>query len=84
MIFLAFGIAIVTRAAGLASTNILTTNSSAVVLVYGIPVTAILVAAWVARSRMSPESRTGWSLDLPFRFRLLITKMWPARGTRTQ
>lgn len=84
MIFLAFGLAIVTRAAGLAATNLLTAEAWAVSLVYGIPVTAILVATWAARARMSPESRSKGSLDLPYRFRLLMNRVWPAGGTKTQ
>ena len=54
-IFLAFGLAVGVRVAGLASTNLLTLDASAVVLVYGIPIGAIALALLVAQARMMPR-----------------------------
>ena len=52
----AFGIALGLRVAGLTSGNLLTINPWAVVLVYGIPLGTIVVAAWTAHVRMSPRA----------------------------
>lgn len=53
-IFLAFGAAVGTRVAGLAAVNTLTLDASAVVLVYGVPLVAILVAALAIQARTIP------------------------------
>ncbi|MCG8558234.1 MAG: LPS export ABC transporter permease LptF [Hyphomicrobiales bacterium] len=58
-IFLAFGLAVGVRVTGLASTNLLTLDPSAVVLVYGVPITAIGVALLAAQVRMTPRIRFG-------------------------
>ena len=63
----AFGIALGLRVAGLTCGNLLTINPWAVVLVYGIPLGTIVVAAWTAHVRMSPELRSKLSLELKFK-----------------
>ena len=77
-IFLAFGIAIGLRVAGLTAGNLVTINAWAVVLVYGIPLGAILVAAWAAHVRMSPELRSRLSFELKFKPKKI--RFWAGRG----
>lgn len=84
MIFLAFGIAIAVRVGGLAASNLLVLDPAAVMLVYGIPITAILVATWTAKARMSPESRSKLSMEFSLPFRLSKSKLRAARGTTTK
>lgn len=84
MIFLALGIAIIVRIGGLAAGNLLVLNPAAVALVYGIPITAILVATWAARVRMSPESRSRLNMEFLLPFRLPKNKVRAARGTETK
>ena len=55
-ILAAFGIALGLRIAGLTAGNLVTINPWAVVLVYGIPLGAIIVAAWTAHVRMSSRA----------------------------
>ena len=55
-ILAAFGIALGLRVAGLTAGNLLTINPWAVVLVYGIPLGTIIVAAWTAHVRMSSRA----------------------------
>jgi lipopolysaccharide export system permease protein len=73
-------LALIVRISGLAATNLLTLQAWAAVLVYAIPLGAILIAGWAAQVRMAPEFRT----------RLALDKLWPAnvkswsgRGTGT-
>jgi lipopolysaccharide export system permease protein len=75
-----FAIAVGLRVAGLTVGNLVTLNAWAVVLVYGVPMGAILVAAWAAHVRMSPELRS----KLVWEPKLLpaISKMWAERGMR--
>ncbi|MGH6866416.1 MAG: LPS export ABC transporter permease LptF [Methyloceanibacter sp.] len=77
-ILAAFGIAVGLRVAGLAASNLAALNAWAVGLVYAIPVGAILVAAWTAHVRMSPELRS----KLSFEFKLQPKKIrfWAGRG----
>jgi lipopolysaccharide export system permease protein len=81
-IFLAFGIAVGLRVAGLAAGNLTTLSSSAVVLVYAIPIGAILVAAWAAHVRMSPELRSKLSVEL--KLMPVMRNLWARRGVRGQ
>lgn len=79
-IMMVFAIAVGLRVAGLTVGNLVTLNAWAVVLVYGVPLGAILVAAWAAHVRMSPELRS----KLVWEPKLLpaIKKMWAERGMR--
>lgn len=54
----AFALSALVRMGGLAATNLLTLKAWAVVLVYGIPVSAIIVAAIVAHMRMRPRKKS--------------------------
>jgi lipopolysaccharide export system permease protein len=81
-IFLAFGIAVGLRVAGLAAGNLVTLSSSAVALVYAIPIGAILVAAWAAHVRMSPELRSKLSFEL--KLKPVMRNLWARRGVRGQ
>ena len=77
-ILTAFGIALGLRVAGLTAGNLLTINPWAVVLVYGIPLGAIVVAAWTAHVRMSPELRSRLSFELKFQPKKI--RFWADRG----
>lgn len=80
----AFAVSIVVRFAGLAATNLLTLQAWAVVLVYGIPLVAILVAALVAHVRMAPHARLRISLGLPGKFLFHNNNIRAALGVRLQ
>jgi len=77
-ILTAFGIALGLRVAGLTAGNLLTINPWAVVLVYGIPLGTIVVAAWTAHVRMSPELRSRLSFELKFKPKKI--RFWADRG----
>ena len=77
-ILTAFGIALGLRIAGLTAGNLLTINPWAVVLVYGIPLGTIIVAAWTAHVRMSPELRSRLSFELKFKPKKI--RFWADRG----
>ena len=77
-ILTAFGIALGLRVAGLTAGNLVTINPWAVVLVYGIPLGAIVVAAWAAHVRMSPELRSRLSFELKFQPKKI--RFWAGRG----
>ena len=62
----AFGIALGLRVAGLMAGNLVALNAWAVVLVYAVPLGAILVAAWAAHVKMAPELRSRLSFELKF------------------
>jgi lipopolysaccharide export system permease protein len=81
-ILMAFGLAIGLRVAGLIAGNLVTLNASAVGLVYAIPLGAILVAAWAAHARMSPELRSKLSFEL--KLKPAMKKLWTRRGVRGQ
>ena len=65
-ILLAFGVAIGLRVAGITAGNLVALNPWAVVLVYGIPLGAIIVAAWAAQVKMAPQLRSRLSFELRF------------------
>jgi lipopolysaccharide export system permease protein len=65
-IVLAFGIAVGLRVAGITAGNLVALNPWAVVLVYAIPLGAILVAAWAAHVKMAPKLRSRLSFELKF------------------
>jgi lipopolysaccharide export system permease protein len=75
---MAFGIALGLRVAGLTAGNMVALNPWAVALVYGIPVGAIVVAAWAAHVRMSPQLRSRLSFELKFQPKKI--RFWAGRG----
>ncbi len=81
-ILAAFGIALGLRMAGLAAGNLVTLSAWAVLLVYAIPVGAILVAAWTAHVRMSPELRAKLNFELKLQPKNI--KIWATRGMQTE
>ncbi|HLC08558.1 MAG TPA: LptF/LptG family permease, partial [Methyloceanibacter sp.] len=81
-ILTAFGIALGLRVAGLTASNLVTLNAWAVALVYAIPLGAILVAAWAAHVKMSPELRSKLSFELRLQPKKIM--FWAGRGMRTK
>ena len=79
-ILTAFGIALGLRVAGLTSGNLVALSSWGVVLVYAIPLGAIIVAALVAHVRMSPELRSRLSVELKFNPKKI--RFWADRGVQ--
>jgi len=81
-ILAAFGISIGLRVAGLTAQNLVVLSAWAVLLVYAIPVGAILIAAWTAHVRMSPELRS--KLNLGDKLQPKNIRFWASRGMQTQ
>jgi len=81
-ILMAAGIALGLRVAGLTAANLVTLKATAVPLVYVIPIGAILVAAFTAHVRMSPELRSKLSLQLDFK--LGSIRRWADRGMQAR
>jgi len=79
-ILAAFGIAVALRVAGLIAGNLSAIHAWAVGLVYALPLGAILVAAWAAHVRMSPELRSRLSFELKFPKKIMF---WADRGMQT-
>jgi lipopolysaccharide export system permease protein len=77
-ILLAFGIAIALRVAGITAGNLVVLNPWAVALVYGIPLGAIIVAAWAAHVKMAPQLRSRLSFELKFQPKKI--RFWAGRG----
>lgn len=77
-ILLAFGIAVALRVAGITAGNLVALNPWAVGLVYGIPVGAIIVAAWTAHVKMVPQLRSRLSFELKFQPKKI--RFWAGRG----
>lgn len=77
-IVLAFGIAIGLRVAGITAGNLVALNPWAVLLVYAIPLGAILVAAWAAHVKMAPKLRSRLSFELKFQPKKI--RFWAGRG----
>jgi lipopolysaccharide export system permease protein len=63
----AFVIAIALRVAGITANNLVLLNAWATPLVYLIPIGGILIAAYMAHVRMSPELRSKLSFELRFK-----------------
>ncbi len=80
-ILLVCAIAIGLRVAGLAAGNLVALSAWGVVLVYAIPIGAILVAAWAAHVRMSPELRSRLSFELKLPKTIMF---WADRGMQTK
>lgn len=76
-----FGLAVAIRVVGITVGNLVTLNAWAVILVYAIPIGAILIAAWTAHVRMSPELRSKLNFELKFQPKNI--KLWTARGVQT-
>jgi lipopolysaccharide export system permease protein len=81
-ILLAFGIAVGLRIVGFTVSNLVTLNAWALIPLYGLPLGAILVAAWVAHVRMSPELRS--KLNFELKFNPIKTKFWAGRGMQAK
>jgi len=81
-ILTAFGLAIGVRVAGLTAGNLVVLNAWGVLLVYAIPVGAILIAAWVANVRMLPELRSKLNFELKLQPKKI--KFWASRGMQTE
>lgn len=81
-ILTAFGIAIGLRVAGLTAGNLVALNAWAVPLVYAIPIGAILIAAWAAHVRMSPELRSKLKFELKLQPKKIM--FWTGRGMQTE
>jgi lipopolysaccharide export system permease protein len=79
-ILIAFVIAVGLRVAGITANNLVTLNAWATPLVYLIPLGAILIAAYLAHVRMSPELRS--KLNFELRFRPKNITFWAGRGMR--
>lgn len=80
----AFGVCVGVRFAGLAAINLLTLQAWAVLLVYGIPLAAILVAALAAHVRMAPYARLRMNLDIPARLLFYNKNIWAALGAKIE
>ncbi|MGH6736977.1 MAG: LPS export ABC transporter permease LptF [Methyloceanibacter sp.] len=81
-ILAAFAIAVALRVAGLTAGNLVALSAWAVVLVYAIPVGAILIAAWTAHVRMSPELRSKLNFELKLQPKKIM--FWAGRGMQTE
>lgn len=82
LILAVFSIAIGLRVAGLVVGNMVVLDAWAVSLVYAIPVAAILIAAWMAHVRMSPELRSRLNLGLKLQPKNI--RFWTGRGMQTE
>jgi lipopolysaccharide export system permease protein len=80
-ILTAFGLSVALRVAGISAGNLVTISSSAVALVYAIPVGAIIIAAWAAHAKMAPKLRSRLSFELKFQPKKI--KFWAGRGMQT-
>jgi len=83
-ILMAFALSVGVRIAGLAATNLLILQAWAVVLVYGIPIGAILVAAIAAHVRMAPYARFRIHLELPAKLQFYKKNFWSELGARIE
>lgn len=83
-IVIAFGLCVVLRALGLGATNSLPLSPSAVYLVYGIPIGAIIVAGFVANVKMAPHARIRINPDALAKLRILNDKLLNVLGVKTE
>jgi lipopolysaccharide export system permease protein len=74
----AFGIAVGLRAAGITVGNMVVVSPWAILLVYGLPLGAIIVAAWAAHAKMAPKLRS--KLSFGAKFQSTKIKFWTGRG----
>jgi lipopolysaccharide export system permease protein len=77
-IFAAFGIAVGLRTAGIAAGKLVPLSPWAILLVYGLPLGAIIVAAWAAHAKMVPKLRS--KLSFGAKFQLTKIKFGAGRG----
>ncbi len=77
-----FGLAVGLRVAGIMAGNLVTLNAWAVILVYAIPIGAILIAAWTAHVRMMSELRS--KLSFGFKLQPKNIRLWAGRGMQTE
>ncbi len=77
-IIAAFGIAVGLRVAGITAGNMAVITPWAILLVYGIPLGAIIVAAWAAHAKMAPKLRS--RLSFGARFQPKTIRFWAGRG----
>ena len=77
-IIAAFGIAVGLRVAGIAAGNMAAITPWAIGLVYGIPLGAIIVAAWAAHAKMAPKLRSRLSFGAKFQPKTI--RLWAGRG----
>jgi lipopolysaccharide export system permease protein len=77
-ILAAFGIAVGLRAAGITVGNMVVLSPWAILLVYGLPLGAIIVAAWAAHVKMVPKLRS--KLSFGAKFQPTKIKFWTGRG----
>jgi lipopolysaccharide export system permease protein len=83
-IVIAFVVAISLRAAGLATNNMLATQSAFATLVYAIPIGAIIVAGIMANVKMAPYALPRISLDALAKSQILNNKFMAALGVKTE
>jgi lipopolysaccharide export system permease protein len=81
-IMVAFGVAVGLRIMGFAVSNLVIQSAWALIPLYGFPMGAILIAAWTAHVRMSPELRS--KLSLEFKFKPTNIRFWAGRGMQTK
>jgi lipopolysaccharide export system permease protein len=77
-ILAACGIAVGLRVAGITLGNMVALSPWAILLVYGLPLGAIIVAAWAAHAKMAPELRS--KLSFKAKFQPTKIKFWAGRG----
>ena len=77
-ILAAFGIAVGLRATGIAVGHMVALSPWAILLVYGLPLGAIIVAAWAAHAKMVPKLRS--KLSFGAKFKPTKIKFWTGRG----
>ena len=71
----AFALAVGTRIAGLAAMNALTISASAVLLVYGVPLAAIIIAAWAANTQISSGRWSEWAATIGARIQPFVAAL---------
>jgi lipopolysaccharide export system permease protein len=77
-IIAAFGIAVGLRVAGITAGNMAAITPWAIALVYGIPLGAIIVAAWAAHAKMASKLRS--RLSFGAKFQPTTIRFWAGRG----
>lgn len=83
-IVMAIGAASVLRVGGVTAINLLKIYPSAIVLVYGIPIGTILVAAFTAHARMAPYARLRINLNALTKHRIFNNKLLAVLGVKTE
>jgi lipopolysaccharide export system permease protein len=73
---LTFGTSVGLRLSGFAATNLTAQHSSTAILVYALPLGAILVAGLMAYVRMSPRGRLQWRLGFPRKLKFPNNNLW--------